>query len=169
MKQLIEYLNSVCDIEWKIKRSLEDKALKLILTSSIIIPIIIAVVIDGYYIDRNNLDIIQIILLLSAVFFGMMTIRHAIEVSKPIPFPNLVDTEKFIDSTTGKIDPMEIDKIKNNEITEFENKLIESYIRLLDFNKKSNKRSSKTLEKSFGAFKFLLLFVFFFILAVLFF
>lgn len=169
MKPLIDYLNRACEREWEIKRSIEDKASKLILTSSIILPIIVAVVIDGYYINKNNLDILQIILLLSAFFFGLMSIRHAIDASKPASFPNLIDIYKFFDSTTGKINSVEITKFRNNEYTEFEDKLVEAYIRMLDFNKKYNKNGVSSLEKSFGAFKFLLLFIFFFLLAVFFF
>lgn len=169
MKPFIDYLITACKKEWEIKKSIEDKASKLILASSIIISIIVAVVIDGYYISRDNLDIIQIILLLSAIIFGMMSIRHAIDSSKPTLFPNLIDIYKLFDLTTGRINSAEITKFRNNEYTEFEDKVVEDYIKILDFNKKYNKKSASSLEKSFGAFKFLLLFIFLFVLAVLFF
>jgi hypothetical protein len=60
-------------------------------------------------------------------------------------------------------------KFRNNEYTKFEDKVVEGYIKMIDFNKKHNKKGSTSLEKSFGAFKFLLLFIFLFLLAVLFF
>lgn len=169
MKQLMDYLNRACERESEIRKSLEDKASKLILTCGIIIPIIVAVVIDGYYIDRNNLDVIQMILLLSAIFFGMMSIRYAVDLSRPTFFPNLIDTDKFIDLSTGRLNSVEISRFKNKDEIEFEDELIETYIHMLDFNKKHNKKSAVTLNKSFSAFKFLLLFIFLFVLAVLFF
>lgn len=169
MKPLIDYLNAACEKEWQIKKSIEDKASKIILASSIIIPIVVAVVIDGYYINRNNLDVIQIILLLSAIFFGMMSIRYAIESSKPTSFPNWIDIDKLFDLTTGRINSVEITKFRNNEYTEFEDKVVEAYFKMLNFNKKLNNEGAVSLEKSFGVFKFLLLFIFLFLLAVLFF
>lgn len=169
MIPLIYYLNTACEKECEFKKSIEDKASKLILAISIIIPIIVAVVIDGYYINRNNLDIIQIILLLSAIFFGMMSIRHGIDSLKPISFPNLIGIDKLFDSTTGRINSMEITKFRNNDYSEFEDKVVEDYIKMFDLIKKHNKNVSDSLEKSFGAFKFSILFIFLFLLAVLFF
>jgi len=56
MNQLLHYLIKAHEMDWDIKRSLEDNASKLILTSGIIIPIFFGLVL----ISDKNLDIVQI-------------------------------------------------------------------------------------------------------------
>ena len=99
MNQLLHYLSKMHEREWDIKKSLEDNASKLILTSGIIIPIFFGLVL----ISDRSLDVVQIFFLLSVIFFGMMSIRYAINLIKPTSFPNIVDVNKFIDSPTGQL------------------------------------------------------------------
>ena len=92
--------------KWDIKKSLEDNASKLSLTSGIIIPIFFGLVL----ISDRSLDVVQIFFLLSVIFFGMMSIRYAINLIKPTSFPNIVDVNKFIDSPTGQLENISISK-----------------------------------------------------------
>jgi len=151
--------------DWDIKKSLEDNASKLILTSGIIIPIFFGFVL----ISDRSLDVVQIFFLLSVIFFGMMSIRYAINLIKPSSFPNIVDINKFIDSFTGELDNDSISKFENRDEKEFEDFVIQIYIKMIDFNKKENNRLAIILNKSFRCLKFSLLFIFLFVLSIFFF
>jgi len=65
MNQLLHYLIKAHEMDWDIKKSLEDNASKLILTSGIIIPIFFGLVL----ISDRSLDVVQIFFLLSVIFF----------------------------------------------------------------------------------------------------
>ena len=65
MNQLLHYLIEAHEMDWDIKKSLEDNASKLILTSGIIIPIFFGLVL----ISDRSLDVVQIFFLLSVIFF----------------------------------------------------------------------------------------------------
>ena len=164
MNQLLHYLSKTHEREWDIKKSLEDNASKLILTSGIIIPIFFGLVL----ISDRSLDVVQIFFLLSVIFFGMMSIRYAINLIKPTSFPNIVDVNKFIDSPTGQLDNISISKFENRDEKEFEDHVIQIYIKMIDFNKKENNRLAIILNKSFKCLKFSLLFIFLFVLSILF-
>ena len=165
MNQLLQYLIKAYERDWDIKKSLEDNASKLILTSGIIIPIFFGLVL----ISDKNLDIVQIFFLLSVIFFGMMSIRYAINLIKPTSFPNIVDINKFIDSPTGELDNLSISKFENKDEKEFEDRVIQIYIKMIDFNKNENNRLAIIINKSFKCLKFSLLFIFLFVLSIFFF
>ena len=165
MNQLLHYLIKAHEMDWDIKKSLEDNASKLILTSGIIIPIFFGLVL----ISDKNLDIVQIFFLLSVIFFGMMSIRYAIKLIKPTSFPNIVDINKFIDSPTGELDNLSISKFENKDEKEFEDRVIQIYIKMIDFNKNENNRLAIIINKSFKCLKFSLLFIFLFVLSIFFF
>lgn len=165
MNQLLHYLIKAHEMDWDIKKSLEDNASKLILTSGIIIPIFFGLVL----ISDRSLDVAQIFFLLSVIFFGMMSIRYAINLIKPTSFPNIVDINKFIDSPTGELDNLSISKFENKDEKEFEDRVIQIYIKMIDFNKKENNRFAIILDKSLRCLKFSLLFIFLFVLSIFFF
>ena len=165
MNQLLQYLIKAYERDWDIKKSLEDNASKLILTSGIIIPIFFGLVL----ISDRSLDVVQIFFLLSVIFFGMMSIRYAIKLIKPTSFPNIVDINKFIDSPTGGLDNLSISKFENKDEKEFEDRVIQIYIKMIDFNKNENNRLAIIINKSFKCLKFSLLFIFLFVLSIFFF
>ena len=165
MNQLLHYLIKAHEMDWDIKKSLEDNASKLILTSGIIIPIFFGLVL----ISDRSLDVVQIFFLLSVIFFGMMSIRYAINLIKPSSFPNIVDINKFIDSFTGELDNDSISKFENRDEKEFEDFVIQIYIKMIDFNKNENNRLAIIINKSFKCLKFSLLFIFLFVLSIFFF
>ena len=165
MNQLLNYLIKAHERDWDIRKSLEDSASKLILTSGIIIPIFFGLVL----ISDKILDVVQIFFLLLVIFFGMMSIRYAINLIKPTSFPNLVDINKFIDSPIGELDNTSISKFENKDEKEFEDHVIQIYIKMIDFNQKENNRLAIILNKSFRCLKFSLLFIFLFVLSVFFF
>ncbi|HKU82819.1 MAG TPA: hypothetical protein VJP58_02155 [Candidatus Nitrosocosmicus sp.] len=165
MKQLLEYLIKAYERDWDIKKSLEDNASKLILTSGIIIPIFFGLVL----ISDKSLDIVQIFFLLSVIFFGMMSIRYAINLIRPTSFSNIVDINKFIDTSTGELDNISISKFENRDEKEFEEYVIQIYIKMTDSNRKENNRLAMILNKSFRCLKFSLLFIFLFVLSIFFF
>ena len=165
MNQLLHYLIKAHEMDWDIKKSLEDNASKLILTSGIIIPIFFGLVL----ISDRSLDVVQIFFLLSVIFFGMMSIRYAINLIKPTSFPNIVDINKFIDSPTGGLDNLSISKFENKDEKEFEDRVIQIYIKMIDFNKNENNRLAIIINKSFKCLKFSLLFIFLFVLSIFFF
>ena len=102
-------------------------------------------------------------------FFGMMSIRYAINLIKPTSFPNIVDINKFIDSPIGELDNTSISKFENKDEKEFEDRVIQIYIKMIDFNKNENNRLAIIINKSFKCLKFSLLFIFLFVLSILFF
>ena len=165
MNQLLQYLIKAYERDWDIKKSLEDNASKLILTSGIIIPIFFGLVL----ISDKSLDIVQIFFLLSVIFFGMMSIRYAINLIKPTSFPNILDINKFIDTATGELDNISISKFENKDEKEFEDRVIQIYIKMIDFNKNENNRLAIIINKSFKCLKFSLLFIFLFVLSIFFF
>ena len=165
MNQLLHYLIKAHEMDWDIKKSLEDNASKLILTSGIIIPIFFGLVL----ISDRSLDVVQIFFLLSVIFFGMMLIRYAINLIKPTSFPNIVDINKFIDTSTGELDNISISKFENRDEKEFEDHAIQIYIKMTDFNRKENNRLAMILNKSFRCLKFSLLIIFLFVLSIFFF
>ncbi|MDF0682494.1 MAG: hypothetical protein P0116_16170, partial [Candidatus Nitrosocosmicus sp.] len=118
--------------------------------------------------DRR-LDVVQIFFLLSVIFFGMMSIRHAINLIKPTSFPIIVNFNKFMDSSTEELNYISISKFKNMDEKEFEDNAIEIYIKMIDFNKKQNNRLALTLDTSFRSLKFSLVFIFLFMLSIFFF
>ena len=165
MNQLLHYLIKAHEMDWDIKKSLEDNASKLILTSGIIIPIFFGLVL----ISDKSLDVVQIFFLLSVIFFGMMSIRYAINLIKPTSFPNIVDINKFIDSPIGELDNTSISKFENKDEKEFEDHVIQIYIKMIDFNQKENNRLAIILNKSFRCLKSSFLFIFLFVLSIFFF
>lgn len=165
MNQLLQYLIKAYERDWDIKKSLEDNASKLILTSGIIIPIFFGLVL----ISGKSLDVVQILFLLSVIFFGMMSIRYAINLIRPTSFSNIVDINKFIDTSTGELDNISISKFENRDEKEFEEYVIQIYIKMTDSNRKENNRLAMILNKSFRCLKFSLLFIFLFVLSIFFF
>ena len=65
MNQLLHYLIKTHERDWDIKKSLEDNASKLILTSGIIIPIFFGLVL----ISDRSLDVVQILFSTISYFF----------------------------------------------------------------------------------------------------